>query len=150
MCVCDMWCVRLVDLDARGGRGLDRVRVNGVVLGGGGGGDRLLILLHLVVVLEVAILLLVILVVGSRVLLSGLGEVDDLAAGARGDNVVQIDGALGLALVLVIIILGCAMSMLDIWANRVSFVWLHGRGGRWTYHPQRPVNMFVSKLWSRV
>lgn len=90
-----------------GGRRLDSVRVNGGIGGGSvSGGNRLLVLLHLVVLLKIAIILLIIVVNVGRVLLSGLGEVDDLATGARGDNVVQVNGIFGVALVLVIILLG--------------------------------------------
>lgn len=98
-----------------GGRRLDSVGVNGGIGGGGvGGGNGLLVLLHLVVLLEIAIILLIVVVDVGGIVLSGLGEVDDLATGARGDNVVQVNGILGVALVLVIILLGCTKVALDL------------------------------------
>lgn len=87
--------------------------MEGDVLGGAGGGNgRHLVLLHLVVVLEVLVLLLVILVV-DRVLLGSLGEIDDLATGPGGNDVVEIDGALRVALI-VVVLLSCTCYLLEI------------------------------------
>lgn len=113
---------RLLGGDSRGGRRLDRVGVDGgVLLGGGVGGGGLLVLLHLIVVLEVTIILLIILVLSSRVLLGSLGEVDDLATGTVGDDVVQVEGALGLSLGL-ILLLGYTAVWLETWKRRVEIV----------------------------
>lgn len=97
-----------------GGRRLGSVRVNGGIGGESVSCDnRLLVLFHLVVLLKVAIVLLIVVVNVGGILLSGLGEVDDLAASARGDNVVQIDGVFSVTLVLVVILLGCTKVLLD-------------------------------------
>lgn len=77
------------------------------VLLGSVGGSGLLVLLHVVILLEVAILIIVLIILGRRVLLGGLGEVNDLAAGAGGNNVVKVDGRLGISLILVIV--DCAL-----------------------------------------
>lgn len=117
--------------------------MNGGVGGGSVGGSSFLVLLHFVVLLKVAIILFVILVNVGGVLLSGLGEVDDLATGAGGDNIVQINSALGAAVILVIVLVGCAKELLDVCTNRVvigCFI-----GVEVTYHPQQPVKVFVSK-----
>lgn len=87
-----------------GGRRLDSVRVNGSIGGRSVSGKRLLVLLHLVVLLKVAIFLLIIFVVVGRVLLSSFSEVNDLATGAGGDNIVEVDSALGVAVILVILL----------------------------------------------
>lgn len=90
----------------RGGSRLDSVGVNGGIDGDNVSGNRLLVLLHLVVVLKIAIILLIILVDVGGVLFGGLGEIDDLATSAGGDHVVQVDGVLGVSLVLIIVVLG--------------------------------------------
>lgn len=141
---CRVCCVsRLLGADARGGGGLDSVGVDGGLLGGGVGGGGLLVLLHLVVVLEVAILLLVILVVGSGVLLGGLGEVDDLAAGTVGDDVVQVEGALGVSLS-VVLFLGYTVLLLEKWESHVVIASLTAWMVVTYWHPRRPMGRFVS------
>lgn len=98
---------RLLGGNGNGGRRLDGVGVNGlVIVGVGVGGGGLLVLLHIVVILEVTIVVIILVVLSGRVLLGSLGEVNDLAAGTVGDDVVKVEGTLSIALS-VILLLDC-------------------------------------------
>lgn len=99
------WPSQLGFIRLGGGSGR-RGRLDGVGVNGG-----VLVLVHLIILLLEVLIVVLIVICQLRVLLNGLGEIDDLAAGATTDDIVEGDCLLGV-LVLLVIIFGYLQQLL--------------------------------------